>query len=179
MLKDKKTNMIVSIIIFVIVIAVLVYITINRKVNNVSPGETQVTQVAPVDSQAVQPQNTNMENTQQLEGVKVTVLKEGTGVAAKAGDTVAMNYQGMLDNGTVFDSNVDPKFKHVEPFVFTLGAGQVIKGWDIGVAGMKTGEQRKLEIESAYAYGANGAGGGLIPANANLTFMVELVAIKK
>ncbi len=177
MLKDKKMNMVVSIIIFAIVIAVLVYITINKKIDN-SP-ITQTGQGTAADLQAGQPQNTNMQNIQQLEGVKVTLLKEGTGEAAKVGDTVAMNYLGTLADGTAFDSNVDPKFKHVEPFVFTLGAGQVIKGWDIGVAGMKTGEQRKLEIDSAYAYGANGAGGGLIPANANLTFLVELVAIKK
>jgi FK506-binding nuclear protein len=170
----KKNTMILSFLIVLAVIVVLVLITINKK-EAVAPSPEQVGQV----QQQPQPQQNNMGNTQQVEGVKITVLKEGTGDAAKAGDTVAMNYQGSLDNGTVFDSNVDPKFKHVEPFVFTLGAGQVIKGWDIGVAGMKTGEQRKLEIQSAYAYGATGAGNGLIPANANLTFMVELVAIKK
>ena len=179
MLKNKKLNMTVSIAIFVIVVAILVYITINKK-DEAIPVEQQTSQTAPADIQTgAVTQNTNMQNTQQLEGVKVTVLKEGTGVAAKAGDTVAMNYTGTLDNGTVFDSNVDPKFQHVQPFVFTLGAGQVIKGWDIGVAGMKPGEQRKLEIDSAYAYGASGAGNGLIPANANLTFTVELVAIKQ
>ena len=168
MLKDKKTSMMVSIIIFAVVIAVLVYITINKK-NTPEP--------APQVGQE-QNTNTNMDNTQQVDGVKITVLREGTGDAAKAGDTVAMNYTGTLEDGTAFDSNIDPKFNHVQPFIFTLGAGQVIKGWDIGVDGMKTGEQRKLEINPEYAYGAAGAG-GVIPPNAKLTFTVELIGIKK
>ncbi len=162
--------MVLSVVIVVAVVAVLVFITINKKKSS-EPSTQQVGQE--------QQQNNNMATTQQLEGVKVTILKEGTGDAAKAGDTVAMNYTGTLANGTAFDSNIDPAFKHVQPFVFTLGAGQVIKGWDVGVAGMKTGEQRKLEIDSASAYGAAGAAGGVIPPNANLTFIVELVAIKK
>jgi FKBP-type peptidyl-prolyl cis-trans isomerase len=82
-------------------------------------------------------------------------------------------------NGTVFDSNVDPKFQHVEPFVFTIGAGQVIKGWDKGIAGMKVGEKKTLTIPSEDGYGATGAAGGRIPPNATLVFDVELLAIKK
>ncbi len=170
MLKDKKTSMMVSIIIFAVVIAVLVYITINKK--NTPEPAPQVGQEQNTNT------NTNMDNTQQVDGVKITVLREGTGDAAKAGDTVAMNYTGTLEDGTAFDSNIDPKFNHVQPFIFTLGAGQVIKGWDIGVDGMKTGEQRKLEINPEYAYGAAGAG-GVIPPNAKLTFTVELIGIKK
>ena len=100
------------------------------------------------------------------------------GQVAKTGDTVAMNYTGRLANGTVFDSNTDPKFKHVEPFIFTLGAGQVIPGWDKGIVGMKVGEKKTLVIPPADAYGATGAG-GVIPPNATLTFDVELLAIKK
>lgn len=96
---------------------------------------------------------------------------------AKVGDIVSMNYTGKLQNGTVFDSNIDPKFKHVEPFEFTLGAGQVIPGWDKGIVGMKVGEKKHLEIPPADAYGANGIS-GVIPPNATLFFDVELVAIK-
>lgn len=96
---------------------------------------------------------------------------------AKVGDTVSMNYTGTLENGTVFDSNVDPKFGHVEPFIFKLGAGQVISGWDKGIAGMKVGEKKSLRIPPEDAYGENGV--GPIPPNSTLIFEVELLEIKK
>lgn len=95
---------------------------------------------------------------------------------AKAGDKVSMNYTGRLSDGTVFDSNVDPKFNHVEPFLFDLGAGQVIPGWDKGIVGMKVGEKKTLEIPPEDAYGARGIP-GVIPPNATLIFDVELVSI--
>lgn len=98
--------------------------------------------------------------------------------AAQAGDVVAMNYTGRLEDGTVFDSNVDPKFQHVEPFIFNLGQGQVIPGWDKGIVGMKAGEKKTLTIAPEDAYGANGVP-GVIPPNATLIFDVELLAIKK
>ena len=96
---------------------------------------------------------------------------------AKAGDMISMNYTGRLENGVIFDSNVDPKFKHVEPFVFTLGAGQVIAGWDKGIVGMKVGEKKTLTISPQDAYGANGIP-GVIPPNSTLIFDVELIGIK-
>ncbi len=166
-MKKENNMMIVWVLIVLVVIGGLIYITINK-----SP--------APKENIGVE-QNTNMGNTQNVqntEGVKITTLKEGTGEVAKAGDTVAMNYTGTLTDGTTFDSNVDPKFNHVQPFVFTIGAGQVIKGWDVGVAGMKVGEQRKLELAPLFAYGSSGAG-GVIPPNATLIFEVELLGIKK
>ncbi|MFN4181542.1 MAG: FKBP-type peptidyl-prolyl cis-trans isomerase [Candidatus Paceibacteria bacterium] len=119
--------------------------------------------------------NMPKENAMQVEGVKITVLQEGAGEVAKAGDVVSMNYTGKLTDGTVFDSNIDPKFNHVEPFTFNLGAGQVIKGWDTAIVGMKVGEKRVLEIEPAYAYGEQGI--GPIPPNSTLIFEVELLAI--
>jgi len=97
---------------------------------------------------------------------------------AKVGDVVSMNYTGSLTDGTTFDSNVDPKFSHVEPFVFTLGAGQVIPGWDKGIVGMKVGEKKTLSIPPEDAYGASGVS-GVIPANSTLNFEVELVGIKE
>ena len=96
---------------------------------------------------------------------------------AKAGDLVSMNYTGKLEDGTVFDSNIDPKFNHVEPFDFVLGAGQVIPGWDKGILGMKVGEKKTLVILPEDAYGANGVG-GVIPPNATLIFDVEVLAVK-
>lgn len=160
--------MVVWVLIVLAVVAGLVYITINKKASAPAVQEERL---------GLTEQKINMENTQGVEGVKVTILKEGTGAVAKSGDTVAMNYTGTLTNGTAFDSNIDPKFKHVEPFVFTVGAGQVIKGWDIGVAGMKVGEKRKLELTPDFAYGSN-AVGGVIPANSSLIFEVELLGIK-
>jgi FKBP-type peptidyl-prolyl cis-trans isomerase len=174
-MKENKTSIIISVIIFVVVIAFFVYITINKKGEPAAlTSNTQdTTQTAGTQ------QDNNMQNTQQDQsGVQITTVKEGTGDVAKTGDTVAMNYTGTLADGTVFDSNVDPKFNHVQPFVFTIGAGQVIKGWDVGVAGMKVGEERKLVISPDYAYGATGAG-GVIPPNATLTFDVTLLEIKK
>lgn len=101
------------------------------------------------------------------------VLEEGV---AKAGDVVSMNYTGRLEDGTVFDSNVDPKFNHVEPFTFNLGGGQVIAGWDKGIVGMKVGEKKTLTIAPEDGYGAGGIP-GVIPPNATLIFDVELLKI--
>lgn len=96
---------------------------------------------------------------------------------SKNGDTLVMNYTGKLTDGTVFDSNVDPKFNHVQPFEFQLGAGQVIKGWDEGLVDMKVGEKKTLTISPDKAYGPSGMP-PVIPPNATLVFDVELVGIK-
>lgn len=97
----------------------------------------------------------------------------GTGAEATAGKTVSVNYVGMLPDGTVFDASAN----HGQAFSFTLGAGQVIKGWDQGVVGMKVGGKRRLIIPADLAYG-NQAVGGVIPANATLIFDIELVDVK-
>src|SRR5437763_1687422 len=99
--------------------------------------------------------------------------REGTGSAAAKGDAVEVHYTGWLKDGTKFDSSKD----RGRPFSFTLGAGQVIQGWDQGVQGMKVGGVRKLTIPAELAYGARGAA-GVIPPNAELTFEVELLKIK-
>jgi peptidylprolyl isomerase len=107
-------------------------------------------------------------------GLEYVDQKEGTGEAAKAGNTVSVHYTGTLkDNGKKFDSSLD----RGEPFKFKLGAGMVIKGWDEGVAGMKVGGKRKLIIPSKLAYGERGAG-NVIPPNADLVFEVELLKIE-
>jgi FKBP-type peptidyl-prolyl cis-trans isomerase len=100
-------------------------------------------------------------------------MVEGTGATATAGQTVVVHYTGWLTNGTKFDSSKDRN----EPFQFRLGAGQVIAGWDEGVAGMKIGGKRKLTIPASLGYGARGAG-GVIPPNAVLIFEVELLGLK-
>lgn len=109
-------------------------------------------------------------------GLKYTDEKVGTGAEAKRGDKVTVHYTGWLYNngqkGKKFDSSVD----RGEPFTFNLGAGQVIPGWDQGVAGMKVGGKRTLIIPADLAYGSRGAG-GVIPPNATLMFDVELLKV--
>ena len=105
--------------------------------------------------------------------LQIKDLKVGKGATAKAGDSVTVDYTGWLMNGTKFDSSVDRK----QPYTFPLGAGRVIAGWDQGVAGMKVGGKRELIIPSDLAYGAQGAGNGVIPPNATLKFDVELLAV--
>ena len=97
----------------------------------------------------------------------------GTGDEAVKGKHITVHYSGFLTDGTKFDSSLDRN----EPFDFKLGAGQVIKGWDEGFAGMKVGGKRKLTIPSDMGYGRRGAG-GVIPPNATLVFTVELLGVE-
>ena len=108
-------------------------------------------------------------------GVQYWDITVGTGTQASSGKTVKVNYTGWLTNGKKFDSSVD----RGTPFSFKLGAMQVIKGWDEGVAGMKVGGKRQLKIPPEAGYGAQGVGGGLIPPNSTLVFDVELLDVSK
>ena len=146
-MEKKSINIVLAVVVCLVLVGVLIFISINKKVdmpsnigNNDAPATSQDTE------------------------------------AAKAGDTVSMNYTGRLENGAVFDSNVDSKFNHVQPFVFVLGAGQVIPGWDEGIVGMKVGEKKTLTIPPEDAYGATGIP-GVIPPNSTLIFDVELLKI--
>ena len=104
-------------------------------------------------------------------GLRITDLELGTGAEAVAGQTVSVNYRGSLTNGKEFDSSYGRG-----PFSFRLGGGQVIQGWDEGVAGMKVGGKRKLVIPPDLGYGSRGAG-GVIPPDATLIFEVELLKV--
>jgi len=106
-------------------------------------------------------------------GLKYVDIVEGTGASPKRGERVTVHYTGTLENGKKFDSSVD----RAEPFPFTIGVGEVIKGWDEGVMTMKIGGKRKLIIPPDLGYGARGAG-GVIPPNATLIFEVELLGVK-
>lgn len=106
--------------------------------------------------------------------MKIEVTKDGTGAEIENGQTAVVSYVGKLENGTMFDAS---KNHGDGTFSFTLGAGQVIKGWDQGVLGMKVGESRTLTIPSELAYGPNGIP-PVIPGNATLVFDVTLLGIK-
>lgn len=110
--------------------------------------------------------------TQDATELKIEDTQVGQGDEAKAGQTVSVHYTGRLTDGTKFDSSLDRN----QPFQFKLGAGQVIKGWDQGVAGMKVGGKRTLTIPAHLGYGARGAG-AVIPPNATLVFDVELLSV--
>jgi len=106
-------------------------------------------------------------------GLTYLITKKGTGRPLKAGDTVVMNYTGTLTNGVKFDSSHDRN----EPFAFKLGAGQVIKGWDEGVAKLRVGDQAILVIPGKLAYGPQGIA-PVIPPDSTLIFIVEVVDVK-
>jgi FKBP-type peptidyl-prolyl cis-trans isomerase len=105
--------------------------------------------------------------------MKIEKLNSTAGASPKAGDTVVVHYTGWLTDGVKFDSSVDRD----DPFAFVLGAGQVIQGWDEGVATLKVGEKARLTIPPEKAYGPDGYPGA-IPPNATLIFEVELLSIE-
>ena len=167
----KSKTMIGALIGIVIIILIVVLARGGQKTETTAT-DTSNTATVTVPANT----NTTMPSTvQSADKLQVTTTKEGAGTGAVAGDTVSMNYTGTLTDGTVFDSNIDPKFQHVQPFSFTLGQHMVIEGWEQGVLGMKAGEKRHFVIPSSLGYGPNGQ--GPIPANATLIFDVELLSI--
>ncbi len=106
-------------------------------------------------------------------GLTYIVTEHGAGAQLKAGDTIVVNYTGLLTNGLKFDSSLDRN----QPFSFELGAGRVIKGWDEGFAKLRVGDRATLIIPAALGYGAGGAGGD-IPPNATLIFIVEVLGVR-
>jgi FKBP-type peptidyl-prolyl cis-trans isomerase len=106
-------------------------------------------------------------------GLTYIITKKGDGAQLKAGDNIIVNYTGLLTNGAKFDSSLDRN----EPFSFPLGAGRVIKGWDEGFSKLKIGDHATLIIPPSIGYGARGAG-GVIPPDATLIFIVEVIGVK-
>jgi FKBP-type peptidyl-prolyl cis-trans isomerase len=125
----------------------------------------------------IQPKSSTNQNQQtsssfDIQGMKVEILKQGTGEGAKAGDNISVNYVGTFPDGTKFDSSID----RGAPFPYTLGQNQVIQGWELGILGMKVGEKRKLTIPPELAYGAAGRP-PIIPQNATLIFEIDMLSI--
>src|SRR5258707_9385238 len=153
---------------FVLVFGLFVFLTI---VSGCGSAEKSAT---PTTANTSSPVKVNGQPTTTSSGLQYWDITVGSGATAVAGSTVKVHYSGFLTTGEKFDSSRD----RGEPFSFPLGAGQVIKGWDEGVAGMKVGGQRQLRIPPALGYGAAGAGGS-IPPNATLIFDVELLEVGK
>ena len=170
----KKNLEIMLVITVGFILGIIIFIsTHNKKVDNLSisaPAQEADDSSQLADNLPVL-ENNNMDN-QTQQPVDIKVIKEGSGVEIKNGEVAVVHYVGTLENGTKFDSSRD----RGAPFSFTLGAGKVIKGWEVGVLGMKAGEIRKLTIQPEYGYGSAGAG-GVIPPNAVLIFEVELLDI--
>lgn len=173
----NKTIIIILVIALIIVIGGVYFLSLPKK-NNMSetpnnpPADNQPNNNPPTDGQ--QTPATSFE----IQGMKVEILKEGTGEGAKSGDNISVNYTGMLLDGKKFDSSVDSSFGHVEPFPYTLGQNMVIKGWELGLLGMKVGEKRKLTIPSDLAYGDSGYP-PKIPPKATLIFEIDMLSINK
>jgi FKBP-type peptidyl-prolyl cis-trans isomerase len=106
-------------------------------------------------------------------GLTYVITKNGDGEAIKKGDNVIVNYTGLLTNGAMFDSSITRN----EPFSFPVGAGMVIKGWDEGLQILRIGDHATLIIPPTIGYGASGAG-GVIPPNATLIFIIEVLGVK-
>ena len=143
----------------------------GRSSQGAKPSETKSAAQPSRDSKEAAPA-TSKDSEGKAAGLVINDLVVGEGALAKSGDRVTVHYTGWLLDGTKFDSSKDRS----QPFSFSLGAGNVIPGWEQGVAGMKVGGKRKLTIPPELGYGARGAG-GVIPPNATLTFEVELLKV--
>ena len=154
---------------------------VDDKVNFKTAGTDLIKMLKQVDTKSTAsapqypgwPTNAPVQTT--ANGLQYQDVTVGTGASPRIGSPVVVQYTGYLTNGTMFDSSYDRN----QPFTFTLGVGQVIKGWDEGVATMKVGGKRKLIVPPDLGYGAAGTPGGPIPPNATLVFDVELLDVPK
>ena len=159
MIDDMNKTFVAILVVGVVALLVFGYFIFN--LNGQPKSDDQVSAMKQTQSQSAKDQ-----------GLKIQDEKVGTGAAVKSGDTVVINYTGTLTNGTKFDSSYDRGV----PFTTQIGVGQVIKGWDEGVVGMKVGGKRKLTIPPSLGYGDQSTGN--IPPNSTLIFEVELVGIQ-
>ncbi len=168
-MKEKQTKIISLALILLGVSVVLIFTSLDSNKNEqeiIDQNDSEENIEDQLNQIINKPNNKKME-------LQIDILKEGSGeIEAKEGDIIAVHYTGTLEDGAKFDSSLD----RGETFSFTIGAGQVIKGWDEGTVGMKIGEKRKLTIPPELGYGDRGVG-NIIQPNATLIFEIELVSI--
>jgi len=176
-MKKEDKRLLVSFVVVIAFIGLIIYSLIaikpENKLNN--PNLIQ-------NNKNMQNNNENVNKKDSSVTVSTSVdvtpkVDSNNAEVAQDGDFVSVEYTGKLEDGTVFDSNVNPKFGHAVPFNFRLGAGSVIKGWDEGIVGMKAGEEKTLVIPPEKAYGSQQV--GPIPPNSTLIFNVKLLNISK
>ena len=158
--------------VLIIVLAVVTALAAQSAPKKSAPASSGVTRKSATAHPAIGPSKVTGDPTKTPSGLEYWDIKLGTGPTAQKGQTVKVNYTGWLTTGKKFDSSVG-----AAPFEFTLGAGEVIKGWDEGVDGMKVGGKRQLKIPPDLAYGDRGAA-GVIPPGATLIFDVELLGVQ-
>ncbi len=163
----NRKSMNIAILLVIIVIAIVVVLMFFG-LGRFMPQASQSGLEGPVD-----PILEELRTTGTVADLRIEDIAVGTGEAVKAGDKVSVHYTGVLTDGTVFDSSRE----RGTPFPFTIGAGQVIQGWERGFIGMQVGGRRLLVIPPSLGYGATGFG-SVIPPNATLIFDVELVSIE-
>ncbi len=168
---DKKTkDIILYVVLIVIVILVGYYLFSSPSYSSINANQANSRSAVNQSNNSVSTSSNNTNTSGQLQ---ITDEVIGTGAVAQKGDLVTVNYIGTFLDGKKFDSSYD---RH-QPFQFTLGAGDVIQGWDEGVIGMRVGGKRKLVIPPSLAYGSAGAG-GVIPPNATLVFEIDLLKVQ-
>jgi FKBP-type peptidyl-prolyl cis-trans isomerase len=160
-----RKNMYIAVVVAIVVVAVFIFLGFFG-MKGTTPDTNQNT-----GATAAQQLLNDISKTGSVSSLQTIDTVVGTGAEAKAGDTISVNYTGVLPDGTVFDASA----QHGQAFSFTLGGGQVIKGWDQGLLGMKVGGTRIVAIPADLAYGNRAI--GKIPANSSLIFQVELLSI--